>query len=197
MKRSAFTFCEEVAPSRIDFGKDQYGGPFSTEEVEDVKTFLRLLLLLVTLFGYHVAGDGFAIVHHMQQYSCCPSLIVWELFSFNPTSTTSLIVLISIPVLKCLPNIHKYTPNMLKRIGIGLILLVLQELIYIFLSLPSVIADASTANVTDFNVSNSETQCMLVVMNTTNAVMIHNVDYISSGSLFLKYSMDLHSSWST
>ena len=44
--RSAFTYCEDELPSHIDFGKSKYGGPFSTEQVEDVKTFLRLILLI-------------------------------------------------------------------------------------------------------------------------------------------------------
>ncbi len=44
--RSAFTYCEDELPSRIDFGKCKYGGPFTTEEVENVKTFLRLLVLI-------------------------------------------------------------------------------------------------------------------------------------------------------
>ena len=39
-RRSAFTFCEDERPSRIDFGKIKFGGPFTTEQVEDVKTFL-------------------------------------------------------------------------------------------------------------------------------------------------------------
>ena len=41
--RSAFTYCEDNLPTRIDFGKSKYGGPFTTEQVEDVKTFLRLI----------------------------------------------------------------------------------------------------------------------------------------------------------
>ncbi len=44
--RSAFTYCEDELPSRIDFGKSKYGGPFTTEQVEDVKTFLRLLIIM-------------------------------------------------------------------------------------------------------------------------------------------------------
>ena len=44
--RSAFTYCEDELPSRIDFGKSKYGGPFTTEQVEDVKTFFRLLPIL-------------------------------------------------------------------------------------------------------------------------------------------------------
>ena len=42
--RSAFTYCEDELPSRIDFGKSKYGGPFTTEQVEDVKTFFRILV---------------------------------------------------------------------------------------------------------------------------------------------------------
>ena len=45
-QRSAFTFCEDEIPSRIDFGKSKYGGPFTTEQVEDVKTFFRMLVVL-------------------------------------------------------------------------------------------------------------------------------------------------------
>ena len=44
--RSAFTYCEDEPPSRMDFGKRKYGGPFTTEQVEDVKTFLRLVVIL-------------------------------------------------------------------------------------------------------------------------------------------------------
>ena len=41
-RRSAFTYWEDKLPSRIDFGKSKYGGPFTNEQVEDVKTFLRM-----------------------------------------------------------------------------------------------------------------------------------------------------------
>ena len=44
--RSAFTYCEDELPSRIDFGKSKYGGPFTTEQVEDVKTFIRLIVVI-------------------------------------------------------------------------------------------------------------------------------------------------------
>ena len=50
-RRSAFTYWEEDIPRRIDLGKNKYGGPFTNEEVEDTKTFLRIVLLLVSLFG--------------------------------------------------------------------------------------------------------------------------------------------------
>ena len=48
LDRSAFTYWENDIPSRIDLGKSKYGGPFTTEQVEDVKTILRLLVIGIT-----------------------------------------------------------------------------------------------------------------------------------------------------
>ena len=45
LNRSALTYWEEDIPSRIDLGKSKYGGPFTTEQVEDVKTILHLLAI--------------------------------------------------------------------------------------------------------------------------------------------------------
>ena len=51
--RSALTFWLDDYPPRLDVGKEKYDGPFSEEEVEDVKTVLRLipLILCFTCFG--------------------------------------------------------------------------------------------------------------------------------------------------
>ena len=62
LNRSALTYWEEDIPSRIDLGKSKYGGPFTTEQVEDVKTILRLLAMsspffIVTLSLFlHISG---------------------------------------------------------------------------------------------------------------------------------------------
>ena len=40
--------------SRIDLAKEENDGMFTGEEVEDVKTFYRMLLLLLSLFGYFI-----------------------------------------------------------------------------------------------------------------------------------------------
>ena len=50
LNRSALTYWEDDIPSRIDLGKSKYGGPFTTEQVEDVKTILRLLVVSSPLF---------------------------------------------------------------------------------------------------------------------------------------------------
>ena len=46
-QRSAFTYWEDKPYSRIDLAKDKYGGPFTTEQVEDVKTFFRIISVVL------------------------------------------------------------------------------------------------------------------------------------------------------
>ena len=43
--RSAFTYWDDKPYLRIDLAKTKYGGPFSTEQVENVKSFFRILIL--------------------------------------------------------------------------------------------------------------------------------------------------------
>ena len=44
-----------MLPSRLDLGKKRYGGPFTVEQVENVKVFFNILKVLVSL------GSLFAI----------------------------------------------------------------------------------------------------------------------------------------
>ena len=47
-QRSAFTYWDDKRYSRIDLAKQKFGGPYTTEEVEDVMTFWRMLVILIT-----------------------------------------------------------------------------------------------------------------------------------------------------
>ena len=66
--RSAFTYWEDKPYSRIDLGKNKYGGPFTIEQVEDVKTFFRILAVFVFLTPMFIL---FSILHILfySQYS--------------------------------------------------------------------------------------------------------------------------------
>ena len=47
--RSAFTYCGDDIPSGLDPGKSKCGGPFTTEQVEDVKAFNGIKKIIFTL----------------------------------------------------------------------------------------------------------------------------------------------------
>ena len=55
--RSAFTYIDEEEPSRLDYGKGKFGGPFTEEEVEDVKTVFRMLPLFLSSFGAFITNN--------------------------------------------------------------------------------------------------------------------------------------------
>ena len=131
--RSAFTYWEEDIPRRIDLGKNKYGGPFTNEEVEDTKTFLRILPLLLCLFGYHLAGDGYSAPEQLQRTSC-PSLPVLLLIVFNPLHMSTLVSVVGIPlyrlvIVKVIPRLKNV--RMLTKMWMGLYLSLLQVVLYI------------------------------------------------------------------
>ena len=129
VRRSALSYYLNTYPSRIDFGKVQYGGPFTNEEVEGTKTVLRLLVLLLSLFGFHLSSDGFSTTSHLLSKSC-PSSVTLLLLVANPSLISDVITLVGIPVFHLFikSSLGKYFPNMLKRMWFGLLLLCFHEL---------------------------------------------------------------------
>ena len=149
--RSAFTYWEEDIPRRIDLGKNKYGGPFTNEEVEDTKTFLRILPLLLCLFGYHLAGDGYSAPDQLQKTSC-PSLPVLLIFIYNPLHISTLVVVVGIPLYrliinKCSRYIRKV--RMLTKMWIGLYLSLVQVVLYIIVVINHDSNDKQPANQTE------------------------------------------------
>ena len=131
--RSAFTYWEEDIPRRIDLGKNKYGGPFTNEEVEDTKTFLRILPLLLCLFGYQLAGDGYSAPEQLQRTSC-PSLPVLILIVYNPLHMSTLVSVVGIPlyrlvIVRVVPRLKNV--RMLTKMWMGLYLSLLQVVLYI------------------------------------------------------------------
>ncbi len=49
VQRSAFTYCEDEIPTGLDLAKTKYGGPYTTEDVENVKAFYGILKILLSL----------------------------------------------------------------------------------------------------------------------------------------------------
>ena len=115
-RRSAFTYLDEEQPARIDFGKDKFGGPFTEEEVEDVKTVLRLLPLLICLsFATGIAN--------MSPTSLLIDLEYKDIV-LNIGMKSWLFPLVLIPIHQFFlnPCFQKYFPSMLNCISAGLLL---------------------------------------------------------------------------
>ena len=112
--RSAFTYCEDELPSRLDLGKHKYGGPFTTEQVEDVKTFLRLLtvvffgcvmpsvVIIVNTFRHQVLDISLKRVDLYQPSIECYQKIFYVYTPFTGT------ILIPLHEFILYPLLHKY-----------------------------------------------------------------------------------------
>ena len=129
--RSAFTYWEYDIPPRIDLGKRKYGGPFDTEEVEDTKTFLRIIILFLSLLGFHLSGHSNSIINQLAMKQC-PSYWM-TILGTDPMNFILITTIIGIPTyqLVVVHRCHKYAPNMLKRMGLGLLCCLVKEVIEI------------------------------------------------------------------
>ena len=122
-RRSAFTYWENDIPSRIDLGKDKYGGPFTYEQVEDVKTLLRLSLLILSTFGFHILGEGYSLTYHIMNTYECPSALPFYTVIANPTQFTLIVVLIGIPVVQVVKKYFSFFhSHSLTKLWFGLLL---------------------------------------------------------------------------
>ena len=130
IRRSAFTHCEDERPSRMDYAKSKYGGPFMTEEVEDVKTCLRMLVIVLCISTFlvpsrtYLSSVGNLYTHFPLSSECYDALIFLSYYS-------SSITVYSIPLYEILIHnvARKLIPSTMKRIGISIFLVIVLSII--------------------------------------------------------------------
>ena len=129
IQRSAFTYCEDELPSRLDLGKEKYGGPFSVEEVENVKVFLGVLVVLLSLGplltvekSTHILLPVFSV--HLKGYSNFTETIFGN--DILPSLVSMVILFVYVVILR--PLFYDYIPGILKRMLLGMVLLILPTL---------------------------------------------------------------------
>ncbi len=132
IRRSAFTYWEDDIPTGLDLGKSKYGGPFTTEQVENVKSFFGILYILLSLgpfFAVDIAASVFLLIlkQHMTgttsfQYHNGSLDDILDSFSTGNTLYPVIIVVLLPVYLKIIhPLLQRY--GILKRIGFGLCLI--------------------------------------------------------------------------
>ena len=168
VRRSAFTY-GEPPPSRLDLGKERYGGPFTTGQVEDVKTFWYILLILIGTFAFPFQESNIQLPFYMFNSKS----LIENRFLNNPAIIPYGVVVIVIPIhqLVIVPYFSRYIPSMLKRIWIGLVLVLVQLVVL-------------TINVsTDFMQSNNQTE-----LSTTTHHLLIVSQFIEGLSIMLLFT---------
>jgi peptide/histidine transporter 3/4 len=127
IQRSAFTYCDDYRPTRLDFAKERFGGPFTTEEVENVKTLFRIVLLLLTLGPVHIlqvpaSQSVFPLFAYHIGYG------IKEAHFYIRAARTGLLTVLSSNILFpmyiwCIFSVFKNRiPSMFKRLAIAIVL---------------------------------------------------------------------------
>ena len=111
----ALTYWEEEAPSRLDLGKDKYGGPFTKEEVEDVKIVFRMLPLFIGIVVIGLSDDYYWFA--VDSFTLPTCLVVTDSQYYFCSVILMLVYLFFIRV--CF---YKYIPSMLTRMSVGIFL---------------------------------------------------------------------------
>ena len=183
IKRSSLTYCERGLPSRFDLAKTKYGGPYTNEAVENVKTFFRILLVLLSLGGFFFVSSGPyiqlpAFLKHYDNLDS-DSLTPWEtVIAF----TNPIVGVILLPVINIIVRFASYKFEYLVHkpflwIGIGFILM---SLCNGSLTIISVLNYALQANATQLNHT-----CFLYFYGEDTDTSVQNImAYVVMPSLF-------------
>ena len=128
VQRSALTYWEETHPSRIDLGKDKYGGPFSEEEVEDVKTLLRMLPLVavIAIVSFPAQPIGRLATIKLTFGQCLFDSSYFLYYSVN---------VLVIPLYQFIKKYIRFHITILKTIGFGIFLSTISKVGFVTLDL--------------------------------------------------------------
>ncbi len=139
VNRSALTYWEENIPSRMDLAKLRYGGPFTTEQVEDVKISVRLFVLSLPLWVL-----SFSISYGPLTYLAPITTPIFQNMTFCSAYTLYSVtyrsewwVLITTIVFEFViyPIIRNRIPSILKRIGIIAFISFILSCLFLIMSL--------------------------------------------------------------
>ena len=208
IRRSAFTFCENELPSRIHFSKRRYGGPYSTDQVENVKVLLNILKVLFSsgpVFFLEFAAVIISTGHHSRidyikpyfsSVYLCPDLLSSVFIIF----TLPLHVFFLKPLLeKCAPTL---TLNYFKRIGLSILILTVFVVMYLLYDGPAYEFDSNHYCLFEYcTISNSSAilnwsivyipqEYMLIIL-TILFALSHMLLYISMWELICSQSPEI------
>ena len=129
--RSSMTYWEDKLPNRFDYAKQAFGGPYTNENVETVKTFLRILVILLALIPFLVASDPLIneIPDFVAQFkggadrlSGVAGYIIWFI---GDDLILVVIPTLELVILPLFPKLEYFLINPLKGLGLSMILLII------------------------------------------------------------------------
>ena len=206
LRHSAFTHCDNYIPSRLDFAKERFGGPFTTQQVENVKTFFRILLVLFAIgpvFALEVPASYFIAplfgLHfhhypvHRQEHCSSSRAIVPYLVEIACLYVVPSMLLFPVCLVAIFSLLKKYTLKLFSRLGIGILLCLLGVVYLLVTNITGYIINVSN--------SNNHTQCVfqVTISPTGNFLSICTGEFWSHQVFFLELVpyWSLQQAWSS
>ena len=163
--RSALTYWENKTPSRLDLGMEKYGGPFTEEQVEDVKTTLRLLLLIFTIsltqLFYEVPYTPSQKIPYLHSLYAYPYAVLAAYMI--PTYYLLIQPVYCRNRVKCC--LSKLKLSMIKVLGVGIIMCTCSFLGYLILDLVSHDVTTTTGTCRLTVEANTPSYCSVLILN--------------------------------
>ena len=177
VQRSAFTYSDDFRPSRIDYAKERFGGPFTTEQVEDVKAFIRILLVLLTLGPIHFLQvlssffvfPLFGLYAGQYAFKSTAKHCTVEWFFLRSGSLISLVCTCCFPIYMwfILLHLRNRVPRIFTRLGFGIVTFLLGVLSMLLIDIAG---HANFPNKTNETFANFST-CMFRVNTSPHNIM--------------------------
>ena len=170
LQRSAFTYCDDERPSRLDFAKERFGGPFTTEQVEDIKTFFRIVLVLLAIgpiFILDTSTSAFLFTFmgvHLGPID--PPVCEWSWMIVNTGLLRYIVSTLFLPIYSWMNFIlcYKRVPKIFWRLGFGI-------LIYFIGGLSIFFADT----IGHIQYQRNDTQCIVLYLSGVSYVDISSL----------------------
>ena len=138
LRRTAFAYSDDYIPTRLDFAKERFGGPFTTEQVEDVKVLRRIIAVLLAIgpvFVLEMPGSEFVFpvfglhtLHHnlTDTFILCNAEYkeLWQLAVASGVFMIAMSTILLFPfymwIIFC--HLRNRMPKVFTRLGVGIVL---------------------------------------------------------------------------
>ena len=138
LQRTAFTYGDDYIPTRLDFAKERFGGPFTTEQVENVKVLRRIIAVLFAIgpvFVLEMPGSEFVFpafgLHTLHQNLTENKILCnAEFKEFWQLAVASGVFMIVMSAILLFPfymwmifcHLRNRMPKVFTRMGVGIVL---------------------------------------------------------------------------
>ena len=141
VNRSALTYWEEDIPKRIDLAKEKYGGPYTTENVEDVKTFMRIMAFILAMFVYYlpyaaISSETVPFLQHLHHITDL-QYRQWIVYLLEPLVTIICIPILELVILILFPKFEYMLMKSFLWIGLGMVAIVVSTFSFLIIDVVS------------------------------------------------------------